>query len=81
MKNIRFYTIAVLFADLLTPKRYRCLCFIGSYKHRKGPKGTKKDRKDTGKDRKDTEKDHNDTEKDTCTYLILERRLYRFVSE
>ena len=57
----------------------------GSYKHRKGPKGTKKDRKDTEKDtekdRKDIEKDHNDTKKDTCTYLIPEKRLYRFVSD
>ena len=41
----------------------------------------KRNRKDTEKDHNDTEKDHNDTEKDTCTYLIPERRLYRFVSE
>ena len=50
----------------------------GSYKHWKGPK---RHRKDTKKSRKDTKKDHNDTEKNTCTYLIPERRLYRFVSE
>ena len=32
MKNIRFYTIAVLFAHLPTPKRNRCLHFdIGSH--------------------------------------------------
>ena len=47
----------------------------------KDRKDTEKDRKDTEKDRKDTEKDHNDTEKYTCTYLIPEKRLYRFVSE
>ena len=28
MKNILVYTIAVLFTDLLTLKRYRYLCFI-----------------------------------------------------
>ena len=45
---------------------------------------TEKDRKElkrTEKDQKDTKKDHNDTEKDTCTYLIPERRLYRFAPE
>ena len=47
----------------------------GSYKHRKGPKVTEKNRKDT-------DKGHNDTEKDTCTYLIPEKRLYtRFPSK
>ena len=50
-------------------------------KNRKGPKRTKRKPKRTEKDRKDTEKDHNDTEKDTCTNLIRERRLYRFISE
>ena len=54
----------------------------GSYKHRKGPEGTEKNRKYTEKDRKRHREGpkrpiYNATEKDTCTYLIPERRLYR----